>query len=280
MLTLLILALLPQAAVVEVKDQKYYDGPDADERKHKLDLYLPKTEGKSPVIVWIHGGAWKSGDRSIYGGLGRRFAQEGVGLAAISYRLSPAVKHPEHVKDCARAFGWTHANVAKHGGDPERLFVMGQSAGGHLSALLALDPKHLEAEKVPKGAVKGAIPMSGVYFIPALPADAKGALRMLPDAFGSDPAACRDASPVTHVGNCDFPMLVCTETDDNFRVRPSMELLKGAVSKEGVRNVEFFDAQDRNHISIVVRMGAPGEDPTRQRILEFVRARCKELDSK
>ncbi len=279
-MSLLLAAILLAPQVTELRDQKYYEGADADEKKHKLDLYLPKADGACPVIVWIHGGGWKTGDRALYGGLGRRFAQEGVGFAAISYRLSPGVKHPEHVKDCARAFAWVHANVARHGGNPERLFVMGHSAGGHLSALLALDPKHLEAEKVPKGAVKGAIPMSGVYLIPALPADAKGPLRMLSEAFGSDPAACRDASPVTHVRNCDFPMLVCTETNDTYRVRPSMQLLKGAVAKEGVKGVEFFDAEDRDHISIVVRMGAAGDDPTRARILDFVRSRCKELDSK
>ncbi len=269
----------PDGEIKEVRNLRYCEGAGADEKKHLLDLYLPKGDRKSPVIVWIHGGAWMHGDRAIYGMLGRRFAAQGIGFAAISYRLSPAVKHPEHVKDCARAFAWVHGHVVEHGGDPERLFVSGQSAGGHLSALLALDPKYLDDLKVPRGAIKGAIPMSGVYVIPALGENAPGPLKIFPEAFGSDPETCRAASPVTHVKGCTVPMLVLTETNDTFKVRVSMELLKAAMEKEGVKGVEFADAEGRDHISIVLRlMGA--EDPVRSKMVEFVRARCKELDSK
>ncbi len=136
--------LCPQESQVKaVKDVAYYEGADADAKKHKLDLYLPVSDKPFPVAMWIHGGGWVLGDRSMYGALGRRLAERGIGCAVISYRLSPGVKHPEHVKDCARAFAWLHANAKTHGGDPDRLFVSGQSAGGHLSALLALDRTYL-----------------------------------------------------------------------------------------------------------------------------------------
>src|SRR5438477_8411910 len=73
--------------VHEVKDLPYYDGPEADPAKHKLDLYFPRQAKKVPVLMWIHGGAWAMGDRAWFGGIGRRFAEQGIGVAVISYRL-------------------------------------------------------------------------------------------------------------------------------------------------------------------------------------------------
>jgi acetyl esterase/lipase len=276
LLPLLLLAS-QESAVRETRDLVYCGETGCAERKHKLDLYLPKGETKPPVVLWIHGGAWVSGDRAIYAELGRRFAEEGIGFAAASYRLSPAVKHPEHVKDCAKAFAWLHANAKEKGGDPDRLFVMGQSAGGHLSALLALDRSYLRDLKVPDEALKGAIPMSGVYAIPALQPGRAGVLGSIVSAFGSDPEECRKASPITYVKELSAPMLVLTETKDNFLVRPGMNLFKAAFA--GAKSVEFADAEDRDHISIVAKMFAKGDDPIRRRAVEFVRARCRELDA-
>jgi acetyl esterase/lipase len=266
--------------VRELKDLAYYEGEGADEKKHKLNLFLPDSDKPFPVVMFIHGGAWTMGDRALYSALGQRFAERGIGLAAISYRLTPAVRHPEHAKDCARAFAWLHRNVATHGGDPKRLFVMGHSAGGHLSALLALDSKYLDELKVPAGSIQGAVPISGAYVIPALGKEGAGPLRVLADAFGTDPDVCRDASPASHAKNLKCPMLVLTETDDNLRLRPSMKLFQAAFEKEGVRNVEFVDAEDRNHSTIVGRMMARGDDPNRDRIVEFVRRVCKDLDGR
>lgn len=277
---LALLASLAQDPPIRVaRGLKYHEGKDFDNRKHRLDLYLPDVKRKVPVVMWIHGGAWTFGDKGMYGRLGRRFAREGVGLAAISYRLSPKFKHPAHVEDCARAFAWLHGHVAGHGGDPDRLFVMGHSAGGHLAALLALDPRYLKALDVPAGAVKGVIPMSGVYRIPAVDAETKGLMEMFPKAFGSDPDTCREASPLTYVAGAKAPMLVVTETEGTL-LRPTMEEFREAVGKAGVKGVTFVDAKDRDHISIVVKMAAEDDDPQRKRVLEFVRSRCRELDGK
>lgn len=270
------LALLPLGQVREIKDLAYADdGAD----KHKLDLYLPAGATKAPVLMWIHGGAWSMGDRSWYAEVGRRFAEEGIGFAAISYRLSPRVKHPAHIEDCARAFAWLRDHVAGHGGDPERLFVSGQSAGGHLSALLAADPSWLRALKVPDGAIKGAIPMSGVYNIPALPAGTRGLMSMFPEAFGSDPELCRAASPLTHAAGLTMPVLVITETDDPGALRLSARQLQTAAEKAGLKQVKFIDAEGRNHFTIVTSLARKAEDPTRAAMLEFIRARCRELDA-
>lgn len=278
----LALALLspPPGSVREVRDLAYVDGPDADPVKEKLDLYLPADAKKVPVLMWIHGGGWMIGDRTWYAELGRRFAESGIALAAISYRLSPKVKHPAHIQDCARAFAWLRSHIADYGGDPDRLFVAGQSAGGHLTALLALDPRYLRALEVPDGSIKGAIPLSGVYEIPALPPETQGMLAMFPKSFGSDPDVCREASPIRYVSTLSCPMLVITETEDPGAIRPGTRLFQKAAEKAGVRNLTFIDAANRNHYSIVIRLAAKEEDPSRTAMLEFIRNRSRDLDAK
>src|SRR5205823_5671892 len=101
-------------------------------------------------VFFVHGGAWRNGDKSgilgVYSALGRFLVRHGLGAVIINYRLSPAVRHPAHVQDVAKAFAWTHKNIARYGGRPDQIFLCGHSAGGHLVALLATDPTYLKAE--------------------------------------------------------------------------------------------------------------------------------------
>lgn len=267
------------AQVKEHRDLAYHDAPDADAKKHKLDLYVPESKDPVPVLMWIHGGGWKIGDRTMYAELGRRLAEAGIACAVISYRLSPDVKHPEHVKDCARAFAWLRSHVKEYGGDPERLFVAGQSAGGHLAALLALNRKYLDEVKVPVEAIRGVVPMSGLYRIPAVQRDLPG-LRMFKEAFGSDPEVCKDASPVEFAAQAKAPMLVITEADEeggdegvpaSKLVRESTRGFRKALEEAGFKDAEFRDAAGRNHVSIVTKLMGKDEDPVRTWIVEFVR---------
>src|SRR5207302_11378690 len=125
-------------AVRQVRDISYYQGARGDEFRHRLDLYLPKGKKDYPVAVLIHGGAWVMGDNrccGLYSAVGEFLASRGVGVALPNYRLSPGVKHPEHVKDVARAFAWARTHIADLGGCPSQVFLAGHSAGGHLAAL-------------------------------------------------------------------------------------------------------------------------------------------------
>src|SRR5262245_48078377 len=151
-----------------LRDIAYYTGEDADKVRHKLDMYLPRGHKDYPVVFFVHGGAWSAGDKNqlfIYSSLGRCFARHGIGFVSANYRLSPAVKHPEHIKDVARAFAWTHQNIKKHGGRPDELFVAGHSAGGHLAALLATDDTYLKEHGLSLKDIKGVVPISGVFNI-------------------------------------------------------------------------------------------------------------------
>jgi acetyl esterase/lipase len=111
-------------------DIAYYDGPDAHPIKHRLDLFVPEGLKDAPVLIFVHGGGWTSGDKNLYSFVGRAFAEQGFVTAVINYRLSPQVQHPAHIEDVARAFAWVYRNIAQYGGNPEKIFVMGHSAGG------------------------------------------------------------------------------------------------------------------------------------------------------
>ncbi len=111
-----------------------------DHARQRLDLYLPKerkTDKPLPLIAYIHGGAWLGGDKRGAGGQVVRFAASGEYVAAsIGYRLSGDATWPAQIHDCKAAIRWLRANAAEYGIDPERIGVMGSSAGGHLVAML------------------------------------------------------------------------------------------------------------------------------------------------
>ncbi len=130
-------AEVPRVGIV--KDIAYFEGKDADLQKHKLDLYLPKEKKDFPVLLYVHGGGWSEGDRSLWGQIGEICVTHGIGAVVISYRLSPKFKPPVQVQDVARAFAWTQRNISKYGGRADQIFLCGHSAGGHLVALLATD---------------------------------------------------------------------------------------------------------------------------------------------
>ncbi len=151
--------------------------------------FSPRERSDFPVVMFVHGGAWVFGDKDFFGAheaIGRMFARHGIGAAVISYRLSPGVKHPEHVKDVARAFAWLHNNVKNYGGRPDELFVCGHSAGGHLVALLATDESISRPKGLSSTDIKGVMPISGVYLIPD---------KWFNDVFGTDPRCPQDGQP-------------------------------------------------------------------------------------
>src|SRR5262245_21362401 len=138
----------PPFEIDEVLDVPYCQPTDdAAPERCELDIFRPKGAKGYPVLFLVHGGAWLHGSKKdlrirgigivySYRKVGQFFAEQGLGVVMPNYRLSPAVKHPEHVKDVARAFAWTRKNIAAYGGDPDRIILAGHSAGGHLVSLL------------------------------------------------------------------------------------------------------------------------------------------------
>jgi acetyl esterase/lipase/peroxiredoxin len=246
--------------VEAVKDIAYYDGDGADAKKHKLDLFLPKGQKDFPVLFFIHGGAWVIGDRSWYGKLGETFAKNGIGTVIISYRLTPQVQHPGHIEDVARAFAWTHNNIGKYGGKADQIFVTGQSAGGHLAALLATNDTYLKAHKLSPKDIKGVIPISGVYVI--LPGTMDG-------IFGKGAEAADSASPLKCVSGNEPPFLILYADKDLPTIDLVSEAFRAALEKKKV-DVSCVKIKGRNHIDIITRLSASEADPATQAMLEFV----------
>jgi acetyl esterase/lipase len=245
--------------------RELHEGEDGSKGKNKLDLFRPKGRNDFPVVFFVHGGAWRRGDKNylgVYSSLGMCLARLGIGTVVTNYRLSPGVRHPEHVKDVARAFGWTCRNIQKYGGSPEQLFVCGHSAGGHLVSLLTTNEDYLKAEGLSRTAIKGAIPISGVYDV------ATAELGLFQTVFGRDPTVRKEASPVTHVGP-GLPPFLIVYADNDFRTCDEMSEKFCRALKEQQCQARTLEVKDRNHITVLLN-ASRSEDPVPQAIREFV----------
>ncbi len=221
--------------------------------KHELDVYLPKGKMNFPVMVFLHGGSWKSGDRTAYPLFGSRFAKTGIGVVIPSYRLMPKNPHPAQIDDAAAAYAWAYKNIASYGGDPSRIYIAGHSAGGHLAALLALDTKYLAKYDL-AGTIHGVISLSGVYDVGTLP------------AFQ---AADDDPSPIDHVHDHAPPFLI-TYCQWDYRSLPKQARdFAGALRGRFVETKLVYVPRE-SHISEIVDT-LKDDDPTARAILGFVK---------
>jgi acetyl esterase/lipase len=212
-----------------------------------------------------------------------------VGFAAINHRLSPmawkdpklsitGVRHPEHIKDCARAFVWLRSNIKSYGADPNSIFVSGYSSGGHLAVLLALDSRYLKELNVSSGAIKAVISVGGAYdlvkyhefLVNEIGRDRADA--HLKAVFGPTSELWRDASPTSYLQNCSVPMLLIAEKDKGLR--QYTEDFKQAAEKANIDSVKFLVAEDRSHKQSPGMMSRKGEDSVRDAIIKFIREYC------
>ena len=142
---------------------------DPAHERQVLDIYAPDRAKNLPVVFWIHGGGWVTGDKTDVQIKPRVFAERGFVFVSTNYRLLPDVEMGELIRDVAKSLGWVHKNIASHGGDPKRIFVMGHSAGAQLAALLCIDDRYLKEEGVPFDVLKGCVPVDGdTYDVPAI----------------------------------------------------------------------------------------------------------------
>jgi acetyl esterase/lipase len=240
---------------VEVqKDIPYTDGDPEDASKHKLDLYLPKDQKNFPVLVFVHGGSWRSGDRSSYPALGNRFAKLGIAVAVPSYRLMPKNPHPAQIEDVAAAFAWVYKNIARYGGDSGRIYIAGHSAGGHLVALLALDDTYLKKYDVPMSAIRGVASISGVYDVSKIQAFT---------AAGED-----SPSPIAHVHPKAPPFLVAYCQWD-YLALPLQAREFTAALKKSFDAVDLLYDPGQGHISEIIHI-VKDDDVIAQAILKLI----------
>ncbi len=276
----------PSMAIEVIEDIAYNDGPDSDDKKHKLDLYLPVAIDQPPLLLWIHGGAWAFGDRKAEEQLARRFAENGVAVAAMSYRLSPAtwanppkiegVEHPAHIEDVAMAFDFLYKHAQKYGYDRSNLFVSGYSAGGHLSALLVLDERYLAARGRKSADVKAAIPLAGAYDMVAYYESHKSyrgkefADAHVKGVFGDSMEDLKDASVTTWLRSSEVPMLVIAESETTDYTKVLEEAANGTEDA----NISFHYLPDETHKSYFFDLVDPRGKHLSQ-IIEFIAAQSR-----
>ena len=252
---------------------------DPTHERQTLDVYAPAEAKSLPVIFWIHGGGWQTGDKASVQLKPQVFGEKGFVFVSTNHRLLPHVEMGAVIRDVAKSLGWVHRHIAEHGGDPQRIFVMGHSSGAQLAALLCTDDRYLKAESVPFSVLKGCVPVDGdTYDVPAIieTAETRRRVHGQPQAtfghrekFGNDPAKHKDFSAVTHIakdkGIPPFLILHVSDHPDNSAQAQRL----GAVLKEAGVPAKVFAAKETNHTRINANLGLP-DDPATKVLFEFV----------
>ena len=215
----------------------------------RLDIVAPTTPGPHPVLVFIHGGGWHSGQPEDYHFIGRTFARAGYVVVLPGYRLVPEGVYPHMLEDGAAAVAWTAQNVARYGGDPGQVVLLGHSAGAHTVAMLALERQWLGRMGLPEGFVKGVVGLSGPYDFHPFTSDSAR------NAFGrvSNP---KQTQPITFARGDAPPMLLLTgDADTTVKPRNSKVLAKALIDRGGRAELVILPGVD--HAGTVLKLAQP-----------------------
>lgn len=255
-----------------------YVAEDERDGMRVLDWYIPQSKGrkraaatKYPVVVFLHGGGWVAGDKSSWVErlplFAAQLANSGILVASVNYRLAPGFKHPTQIEDVATATAFVKKWAASLGGDPDRIFLCGHSAGGHLAALLGTHPTYAKDAGLSAGDIKGVVAISGVYSF-------GGFSRLVGLFFLKEKTDHIAASPVEHVDEKDPPFLILTAEHDLLGQTRQAKLLLAALKDAGVR-VDALEIATTNHVSMMHRCAEPGHAAQRL-IVDFVHGKPAE----
>jgi acetyl esterase/lipase len=261
-----LLAKAPRDGVTIVKDQAYGEDP-----KQVFDLYKPAKAERAPIVVFMHGGAYVRGDKrvndEIYGNVTLWFARQGALGINMTYRLAPKASYPSGAEDVGAVVQWLKKNAAPLGGDPERIFLVGHSAGATHVATYAYNTK-LHPPGGP--GVAGIVLMSGRYRLEIDVTDPNS--KNMQAYFGSDPAQYADRSALTHIGGAKIPTFVVIAQYENPGLDVSGAELYAALCKRDRACPRFTRMVLHNHLSMVHHFNTADEAMGRE-ILDFIAKR-------
>jgi acetyl esterase/lipase len=243
-----------------VADLPYGPGP-----RQKLDVYSPKGAGQHPVVVFFYGGSWTAGEKSQYRFVGAALAERGFVAVLPNYQLYPAAKFPGFMADGAGAVAWVQKHAPEFGGDPERIVLMGHSAGAHMAALLALDSRYLISAGAKPGAIIGLVGLSGPY---ALDPNTDTLRATFPA-----PYTLADWRPVQFVSDRSPPTLLLHGVRDSVVSVSHAEKLRDALLAHNVR-VETQLYPDRGHTDTLASFAlvARRRTPALQETINFLQS--------
>lgn len=189
-------------SIARSKNIEYFPGdPSKQIPSQELNIFSPKRKSTARnVLIFIHGGSWNSGKKSLYNFFGTRMARKGITTVIIDYPLSPKATYKEMALVSAASVKWVKENIAAYGGDPARIFISGHSAGGHLAALVSLDDEYFDSLHI-------ANPIIGTILIDAAGLDMYTYLKQegfegdntYLQTFTTDPVVWKKASPVYYL---------------------------------------------------------------------------------
>jgi len=213
------------------------DIPYGRDPRQRLDVYSPPKGTHLPVIVFWYGGAWTDGIKSNYRFVGTALAEQGFVAVVPDYRLYPTAIFPTFIEDGAQAVSWVERNAESFGGDPERIVLMGHSAGAHLAAMLALEPRYLTAAGVKRAHVVALVGLSGPY-------------QLEPDtdelhAVFAPPFSEADWQPLQHVNSAGPPTLLLHGLADHRVLPIQTYAFRDALTAQGVPvETELYAGRD------------------------------------
>ena len=254
-----------------------------------LDVVSPKGASNAPVVFWIHGGGWQTGDKSSVQIKPQSFVDKGYVFVSTNYRLLPEVDMETIVRDVAKSVHWVSDHIAEYGGDPKRIFIMGHSAGAQLAALVCTDDRFLKAEGVSLSSIKGCVPVDGDTFdVPAIITTAE--MRRLAhsqppvknghrEKFGNDPEKHKNLSAVTHIGKGkSIPAFLILHVAGHPDTTAQAQRLGSVLSESGV-SAKVFGAKETTHSKINEDLGVPA-DPSTKALFEFMAESLKSVQDK
>lgn len=248
----------PKDGVKIGKDLAY--GPH---ERHRLDLFQPNSPSPDarPIVVYLHGGGYVRGDKRGSGNIGIYFARHGVIGITINYRLAPAVKWPAGAEDIARLIGWIRANPDQHGGNIDKIFLMGNSAGtGHVSSYVFFEENQ----------VKGADGVAGAILVSGPSYDTRYLGPRSSAYFGEDRTKYPDMSVIKKIDGRKIPLFIAYAELDMPAIQKQNHALINALYERDGMMPTVKQVMGHNHISIVRHINTKDESLGPD-LLEFIR---------
>jgi arylformamidase len=254
-----------------VPNIRYASHKKCDPKLNMLDVYMPKKGSNSPIVIWIHGGAFAYGDKEYVQEKAEYFTRKGYVFISINYRLSPKVVHPAHAQDVSDAIVWINKNAIHYSGDGNKIFLMGHSAGAHLAALVSIDETYIKNSGGTPGIIQGVVLLDGAgYDIPVLMTDAKTRLKeWYTQAFGASKKEWEQASPIYLIKpGKKIPPFMIAYSGERGVSELEAKMLSKKLTEAQIENKVFF-YQKKTHLTISKELGEDN-DKTTDDVLRFL----------
>jgi len=239
----------------------YYDIEYGTDPMQKLDIHFRcDTPEPGPVVLYIHGGGWSSGDKNFSRFFVPTLLDAGYTFVSINYRLQPRFPFPTQIEDCACALKWTEDNINQYGCDSSRIAIIGDSAGGHLAALLVTGEKWHQQFNIDISRIKCWIPISGDHDLMLAENRYNGMMIEMAAVFDFDLNG-QIGSPVNHVSGSEPPCLIMHGGDDWLVPRTNSESLAAKLRDHGSA-VELRIVDGYMHCNMTTKFGLAGHEPT------------------